>query len=278
MEFISLFSNTKPIIGVVHLLPLPGSPKFNENLDEIANRALEEVRILKLGGVDGIIIENFHDKPFINGSISLEQFGVMASILTMARHEINVPIGVNVHFNDWQSELSLAYACKAQFIRVEGFINTVITPSGIVEPCCAEVTRYRKALGINESVQIWADVHPKYSKNLIHYCLSESARMAQEALADCLIVTGETTGVETPLDDIRKVKQATQLPVFVGSGVNLSNIEETLAIADGVIVGSALKPHGNTDELISYEKLTKLMKAVNEYRFPNQGQIRPDTL
>ncbi len=262
MNLQTLFSTPKPVIGVVHLLPLPGSPNFVGELDPIIDRSLEEVRILKLGGVDGVIIENFHDMPFLKNQVPLEQFGIMASILTLARQELNIPLGVNVHFNDWKAEVSLAYTCKAQFVRVEGFVDTIITASGIVEPCCAEVTRYRKYLNASEQIQIWADIHPKYSKNIISYSLQESAKMAEEALADCIIVTGETTGIETPLEDIHKVKSTTKLPVLAGSGTNLENLTETLSIADGVIVGSAFKNAGDTKEKVSLEKVSRFMKTV----------------
>lgn len=261
MKLDSLFSNSKPIIGVVHLLPLPGTPNFSGDLDQIIDRALSEVRILKQGSVDGLIIENFHDAPFLKSSIALEQYGLMASILTLARQEVNIPLGVNVHYNDWKSELTLAYACKAQFIRIEAFVDTVVTTSGLIEPCCSDVTRYRKMLRAENSIQIWADIHPKYSKNLIPYTLSESAKMAEESLADALIVTGETTGIETPLEDVKKVKEVTKLPVLVGSGANLVNLKKTLGIADGIIVGSAFKESGNTHKPVILLKVQEFMKA-----------------
>jgi membrane complex biogenesis BtpA family protein len=258
--------NAKPVIGVVHLLPLPGSPKFNGDINSIINRALEEVQIFKKGGVDGIIIENFHDMPYLKDSVSLEQYGIMASILTMARQAVNIPLGVNVHFNDWKAEITLAYTCKAQFIRVESFVDTVVTASGIVEPCCANVTRYRKNLGIDkEQVQIWADIHPKYSTNLIPVSLTYSYKMAEEAMADSVIITGETTGVETPIKDIKEVRAFANLPVIAGSGVNLENLHHTLNVTDGIIVGSAFKDSGNTQNPVSLEKVTKFMKKAKEH-------------
>jgi membrane complex biogenesis BtpA family protein len=264
MEINTIFMNQKPVIGVVHLLPLPGSPKFKGDRDEIVNRALEEVKILKRGGVDGIIVENFHDMPFLKGALPLEQYGLMASILTLTRKEVNIPLGVNVHFNDWKAEITLAYTCKAQFIRVEAFVDTVITNTGIVEPCCSEVTRYRKLLNIDKAdVQIWADIHPKYSKLLLPYPLTHSAQMAEEALADCVIVTGDTTGHETHIDDIKLVKDSINLPVFAGSGVNLGNLNETLKIADGIIVGSAFKESRNTWEMVSIDKITKFVHETS---------------
>ncbi len=260
----SLFTATKPIIGVVHLLPLPGSPLFEGNLDAIIDRSLEEIDIFKQGGINGIIIENFHDVPFPNREISKTQLGLMASIITLARREVNIPLGVNVHFNDWEAEIALAYSCRAQFVRVEAFVDTVMTPAGIVQPCCAEVTRYRKMVCENQPVEIWADIHPKYSKVLVPNALQESAKMAQNALADCIIVTGETTGVETPLDDLKVVKTAVERPILAGSGTNLNNVKETLAIADGVIVGSAFKAGGDVNNKVSLEKVTRFMEAARD--------------
>jgi len=266
MKLNSLFTRSKPIVGVVHLLPLPGSPGYGGNLDAVIERALQEVQILKKGDVDGIIIENFNDVPFLKNEIPREQFGVMASILTLARKETSQPLGVNVHFNDWEAEIALAFTCRAQFVRVEAFVNTVVTSSGLVEPCCAEVTRYRKLLSAEQPIEIWADIHPKYSKNLVPYTLQESAKMAQEALAEAIIVTGETTGIETPLADLQVVKNATNLPVIAGSGTTEKNVRETLRIADGVIVGSALKVGGNAHNMVSLEEVTKFVNAARAAR------------
>ena len=263
MKLNTLFTTSKPIIGVVHLLALPGTPKYGGDRDAIIERALQEVHILQQGCVDGIIIENFNDIPFVKGLITREQFGLMASIITLARKETDLPLGVNVHFNDWEAEIALAYSCRAQFVRIEAYVNAVVTTSGIVEPCCAEVTRYRELLGSNQPIEILADIHPKYSKNLVSYTLQESAKMAQLALADSIIVTGETTGVETPLADLKTVKDTVDLPVLAGSGTNLQNVQETLAVADGVIVGSAFKEDGDTRNMVSLEKVTQFTSTAH---------------
>jgi uncharacterized protein len=262
MNINQIFSTSKPIIGMVHLLPLPGSPKYGGNPDAICERAMDEIQLLNDGGVHGIIIENFNDDPFSKQVISKYQFGLMASIVTHARMKVNIPLGVNVHFNDWESEIALAHSCKAQFVRIEVFVDTVITASGIVEPCCAEVTRYRRLLEADSSVQIWADIHPKYSRNFSPISLQESAAMARYGLADAIIVTGETTGKVTPLDDVIAVKKVVDIPVIVGSGVNVENARETLAIADGAIVGSAFKVGGDARNKVSKEKVTRFFEAL----------------
>jgi membrane complex biogenesis BtpA family protein len=265
MRIQSLFTK-KPIIGMIHLLPLPGSPNYKGDMDAIPARALAEAKILQRGSLDGVIIENFNDIPFSNEDISREQLALMAVIISQVQRELSIPVGVNVHFNDWKSEIALAFACKAQFVRIEVFVDTVVTASGIIQPCCAEVMRYRKSLLADGLVEIWADIHPKYSYNFLPVSLQDSAKMAKNNMADTIIVTGETTGKATPLEDIRKVKEVVDLPIFAGSGVSLENVVQTLAIADGAIVGSAFKLDGDVHNEVSEERVTEFMKAVSESR------------
>lgn len=257
----SLFSS-KAIIGVIHLLPLPGTPKFSGEVQNIVDRAITEATIYQKTQIDGIIIENFNDDPFSTKEISKDQLALMSAIVGQIRKEVSIPIGVNVHFNDWEAEIAICYAAQADFVRVEVFVDTVVTTSGIVSPCCAEVTRYRKSLGAEKSIQIFADIHPKYSRNLLDTPLQVSAQMAEAALADAIIVTGYTTGEETPLEDIRQVRAVTDLPIFVGSGTNTGNVNSILEIANGAIVGSAFKQGGNVHNDLSEKRLTEFMKVV----------------
>ena len=55
------------LIGVVHLLGLPGSPRAVPLVDAI-ERAVADARALEHGGADAIIVENFHDAPFKAGA------------------------------------------------------------------------------------------------------------------------------------------------------------------------------------------------------------------
>ena len=243
--------SSKAIISVIHLLPLPGAPKYAGNINLIIDRALDEAAIYQKNQIDGIIIENFNDDPFPTSEITKEQLALMASIVGSIKKEVNIPIGVNVHFNDWEAEMAIGFACNAQFVRIEVFVDTVVTSSGIVEPCSADVTRFRKQLGIEKEIEIWADIHPKYSRNLLPTSLETSAQMAKDALADAIIVTGQTTGIQTPIEDLSKVKATVDLPVLAGSGTTISNVKDIFAIADGAIVGSAFKKGGDVHNEIS---------------------------
>ena len=265
MSFASHFTDGPPIIGMVHLLALPETPHFNGRLEAIYTQAEQDARALVEAGIDALIIENFGDEPYYNGEPTAAQFATIAHITTRIRQMTDMPIGINVQFNAWQAEVALAYACDAQFIRVEVFVDTVISAQGQVAPCSAQIMRYRRALGASD-MQIWADIQTKYTQNILSQPITQSAIDATQAGADALIVTGGATGQQTPLSVVQEVKTVTTLPVLVGSGTTLDSLGDVLRIADGAIVGSALKKDGNAANPVSRKRTQAFMQKAWEIR------------
>lgn len=270
---IDFFARQKPIVGMVHLLPLQGSPAFRGDLPAIYERALREARYLQEAGLDAIIVENFGDEPYRIGEPDPADFALMAGIVRDLVREVSIPVGVNVQFNAWRAEMAIAQACGAAFVRIEVFVDTVISPQGIVLPCSADLLRYRRQLGAK--VQIWADVQTKYTTNLVAQPLTQSAMDAQDAGADALIVTGAGTGKATPLEAIAEVKRAVSLPVLAGSGTTTGNVRNVLELADGIIVGSALKEGGVASNPVSPEAAQSFMGTVRQVR-QAQSKARKD--
>jgi len=254
------FFDSKPIIGMVHLLALPESPGFGGSVEQIYTRALREAAVLEEAGVDALIVENFGDEPHQIGNLSSVPAALMAALLREVVGAVSIPVGVNVQFNAWEQEMALAYACGASFIRAEVFVDTVVMAQGIVHPCCVELTRMRKRLGAD--VQIWAGVQTKYTQNLVPQPLTQSAKDAVSAGADALIVTGAATGAATPLESVAAVKEVVHVPVVVGSGTTIDNVEKVLEIADGAIVGSALKEGGSAWNEVSREAAEAFMHTA----------------
>lgn len=261
MSFTDLFGEKKPVIGMVHLLALPGAPRYQGSLAEIYGRAVWEARSLSENGVEALIVENFADEPFQIGEPEPVQAAAMAGILRDVRQAVSIPVGLNVQFNAWQAEMAIAHACGADFIRVEVFVDTVVSAQGLVLPCSAGITRLRREL--DARVQIWADIQTKYTTNLVAQPLTQSAIDAQNAGADALIVTGAATGQATPLEAVAEVKQVVKLPVLVGSGTTIQNVRQCLAIADGAIVGSALKEGGSAWNKVSAGQTRAFMDAAH---------------
>ena len=264
MTISSFFTQNRPVIGMIHLLALPESPGYRHNLDAIYERAVREAAALQQAGVDALIIENFGDEPYLPAELSSAQLALMAAVTREIMHEVTLPIGVNCQFNAWQSEIALAFACRADFIRVEVFVDSVVMAQGQVSPCSAQIRRYQQQLGA-QRVQLWADIQTKYTTNIIPQSIEQSALDAQAAGADVLIVTGSATGQATPLDIVTRVKQVTRIPVVVGSGTTIANVGQVLSVADGAIVGSALKVGGKAENEVSAKAARAFMTAARSY-------------
>ena len=259
-----LFANKKAIVGMLHLLPLPQSPAFTGSISNIFNHALEEADILVDEGIDALIIENFNDKPYRISEPEISQICVISNIVNNLKRLYKIPIGVNILLNAWKAEMAIAYACLAEFIRVEVFIDTVISPSGIVNPCAPDLLRLQKTFG-SSNVEIWADIQTKTTKSVIDKNLQQSAIEAEKVGASVIIVTGSATGQATPLEKIKEVKKVTKIPVYVGSGVNAENVPDILSIADGLIVGSALKEGFNASNKVSRSNTKRIISAANRF-------------
>ncbi|MCS7071250.1 MAG: hypothetical protein NZM00_07075, partial [Anaerolinea sp.] len=204
MPIAQLFTANRPIIGMVHLLPLPGAPRYRGSLDAVFDQAQADAATLIQAGVDALIVENFGDEPYRIGPAMRHELAIMTAITRDIVRMTAIPVGVNIQFNAWEDEIAAAFAAGAQFARVEVFVDRVVSAQGVVEPCSALITRYRAALGAQ--VQIWADIQTKYTTNITPQPLTQSAVDAEAAGADVLIVTGAATGQATPLDAVAEVK------------------------------------------------------------------------
>lgn len=261
MKNSALFSSKRPIIGMIHLLPLPEAPLYQGNLDAIYERAMREAAALQSAGVDALIVENLGDEPYLPAELTPAQLALMAAITRDVIRAVSIPVGVNCQFNAWQSEIAVAHASRAAFIRVEVFVDTVLMAQGLVHPCSAQIRRYQQTLGA-QNVALWADIQTKYTRNILPQTIEQSALDAQAAGADVLIVTGAATGKATPLDVVAQVKQVASIPVVVGSGTNAANVTQVLSVADGAIVGSSLKEGGRAENEVSSQAAKTFMAAV----------------
>jgi len=259
----SLFEpGRKTIVGMLHLRPLPGSPRFRGSLEEIIRSARADLRALIQGGVDAVLIENFGDAPYPVKTMPLISMMAMAYIVGLLATEIDRPFGINIQFNQFKAEVALAAVSRANFIRVEGFVDNLLTDSGWSPGCAAWVTRYRARWA--SSLQIWADVHVKEAIILGHRPLIEAARAAASSMADALIITGTRTGEEASLNAVQAVKETVPCPVLIGSGLNVSNAMQLLRVADGAIVGTAFKKDGKVENPVDPDRVAMLVRIVRQ--------------
>jgi len=236
-------------------------------LEEIVRFALKEAEALCEGGVDAILVENFHDYPYPTGRVPTPTLIAVAVAAHRVKEEVDVPVGVNLLFNDAEDELYLAWCLGLDFIRVEGFVDLLLSDMGPLPPAAPDLMRLRRTLGA-EGVAILADVQGKYTHAVPARDIAESARDALErGLADAVILTGARTGQSAPLELVRRLKG--ELPgarVLLGSGVTPQSVPELLAVADGAIVGSYFKREGKVSNPVDPDRVRELMAAARRTR------------
>ncbi len=260
-----IFHKRKPIIGVIHLPPLPGSPNYeNTSLNSIIKRAINDGMALEQGGVDGVIVENFWDSPFektINDPVTIAS---MTLVTHKIREKLNIPVGVNLLRNSAIEAAAIASATNSKFIRVNVYVETVATDSGIIEPIAPILLRYMKQRNI--SLGILADVHVKHGKVIGERSIIETAKDAlTRGGATAVIVTGKRTG-EPPEDKVLKsFKSANVMPVIIGSGLKKENIG-LLEYVNGAIVGTYFKEKGQIEQPVSVERVRDFMELVESFR------------
>jgi uncharacterized protein len=259
-----VFARARPVIGMVHLLPLPGSPRAR-SLDEMLDRAVRDARALALGGVDGVIVENFGDAPFEPGSAPPQVVAAMSIASREVRLAAKVPVGVNVLRNDPRSALAVALASGASFIRVNVHVGAVETDQGRIDGRAHETLRYRRA--IDSEAAIFADVLVKHARHSTAADPAVAAReIAYRGLADALLVTGPETGSAADPERLRAVKRAVpDRPVLIASGVTLETAGG-YGEADGFIVGSAFKREGRVDQPVEARRVGLLVRALRGAR------------
>jgi uncharacterized protein len=250
------------LIIVMHLLPLPGSPRWAGNFKKVIRWTLDDALASADGGADALIIENFGDVPFYKGNVPAETVAAMAVVGAAVRETVPLPIGFNVLRNDGRAALALCASCGGDFIRVNVLSGAMVTDQGIIEGSACAVTRLRRQLA--PSAKILADVHVKHGSPLANVPLEIVARETVErGLADALIVSGTGTGQATSLDDIKSVRSACpQAPILIGSGATVANCASSLQFADGLIVGTWVKRAGKLSNPIDRRRVAALREAI----------------
>jgi membrane complex biogenesis BtpA family protein len=252
----------KTLIGVVHLRPLPGSPRWRGDLESVIEFAVNDARAYERGGAHALFIENFGDIPFTKGTVSPETIAALAAAGRAIRQAVKLPFGFNVLRNDARAALALCAVCGGAFIRVNVHTGAMLTDQGLIEGNAYETLRYRQRLC--PQVQIFADVHVKHAVPLGNWTIEDAARdTVERGLADALIVSGAGTGLQAELADVQRVRRtAPATKILLGSGVTLANLRDFLPAADGFIVGTSLKLGGKVSNPVDARRVAALVRTI----------------
>jgi membrane complex biogenesis BtpA family protein len=245
---------------MVHLKPLPSAPGYQGSLEEILRLAQDDLKALEQGGANAFIVENFGDIPY-DDHVELIGLTSFVAIATRLRQMTNLPMGVNLQFNDVDAEWAAAYAAGADFIRVEAFAETRVGPNGFFKACGPHLMRLKQAYP--KDIALLCDVDVKHTFPLVSQPLEFTIEAIQEGGGDAIISTGLVTGKSPSLDDVRTAKRAAgDFPVIVGSGVKAATAKDYLSVADGAIVGSSFKKDGNVMNPIDEKRVAEFMSAL----------------
>jgi len=252
------------LIGVVHLLPTPGSPRWGGDLEALLARARRDAGALAQGGCDGILVENFGDAPFHPGCVPPQTVAALVRALDEVRREVpDLPLGVNVLRNDARAALAVSTATGAEYLRVNVHVGAMLTDQGLIEGRAHETLRERTRLGLETA--ILADVLVKHAQPLAPLEIGDAARETLErGLADGVIVTGRATGSAPLPAEVAEVRAAVgDAPLLVGSGVTEENAHLLTREVDGVIVGTALKRGGRVEGEVDADRVRALRAALD---------------
>lgn len=265
-RFRKVFGAGKPVIAMVHLGALPGSPLHDagRGLEGLVEGARADLRALQAAGVDAVMFGNENDRPY-EFRVDPASTATMAFVIGQLRGEIEVPFGVNVLW-DPMSTVALAAATGAAFVR-EIFTGTYASDMGPWTPDAGAAMRYRDRLGAKDVAMLY-NVSAEFADSLDRRPLPDRARSAVfSSIPDAVLVSGQITGEAAALSDLAAVKKVLpETPVLANTGVKIETVAEVLAIADGCVVGSALKVDGHTWNAVDPERAMAFMAQVRAAR------------
>jgi membrane complex biogenesis BtpA family protein len=265
-NFKRIFGNKKPVIAMVHLGALPGTPLYDGEggIDAIVDAARDDLLALQDAGFDAVMFGNENDRPY-EFNVDCASTTTMGFVIGRLRDQITVPFGVNVLW-DPKSSIALAAATGADFVR-EIFTGAYASDMGPWNPDAGAAMRYRNALGCNHVAMLY-NICAEFADSLDRRSLADRARSAVfSSIPDAVLVSGQITGEAAQLSDLEAVKAVLpDTPVLANTGVKHATIGEVLSVADGCIVGSSLKVDGDTWNSVDRDRAADFMDKARAAR------------
>ncbi len=251
---------------MIHTDALPGTPQNTNKISEIIKKAVSEAKLYEKLKIDSIIIENMNDVPYLKKEVGYEIVSSMSIIASEVKKSVTIPVGIQILAGANKAALAVALAAELDFIRAEGFIFSHIADEGFFEADAGELLRYRKYIGGND-IAIFTDIKKKHSSHAItaDIDLNEFAHTADFFLSDGVIITGQSTGCPTPIDDLLNIKDI-NIPIIIGSGLTAENISSYWDLADGFVVGSYFKEIGYWRNPLSENRILKFTEKVEQLK------------
>lgn len=261
-----VFNTEKPILGMVHLPALPGTPLYDDSggMKKIVESTFHDLEGLVQGGVDAVIFCNENDRPY-QLEMGPEVVAAMTKVISEATRDIKIPFGVDFLW-DPVAAIAVAHATGARFVR-EVFTGTYAGDMGLWSGDPGRALRFRRNIGASD-VRLLFNIVPEFSASLGDRPISVVASTTVfSSLADAVCVSGQTAGTEVSPAWLKEAKEGLpNTPVFANTGVRANNVERMLEHADGAVVGSTFKKDGITWNPVDPQRVTEFMTIVRGIR------------
>ncbi|MCD6535673.1 MAG: BtpA/SgcQ family protein [Thaumarchaeota archaeon] len=262
-----IFKVDKPIIGMVHLRPLPGSPHYDpeKSIEDLAEAAIKDAKALENGGMDGILVSNESDIPYLF-QVGPETVASMTYLAARVKEEVSIPVGIDVLWGDAKAALAIAKVLGSKFIRTL-MSGVYASDLGLINTNGAEVMRYRKFIGADD-IKLFVYINPEFAAPLSPRPLSIITKtLSWLTMADAYCVSGPMPGMPPDIEELKRIRsEVPDVPLIANTGMNKDNVAEYLKYVDGVIVGTSLKVGGVTLNPVDEKKVVEFMKVVNSVR------------
>jgi uncharacterized protein len=262
---IGLFGVTKPLIGVVHLLALPGSAAFDRasGMARIIDAARADVHACQDAGVDAMLFCNEGDLPYRIG-VGQETVAAAAAVIGRLASEISIPYGVDLYW-DAGASIALARAVDACFVR-QVFVGVYESDMGQLRAYPGPALAYRHSIGADD-IAVFTNLTPEFASPLGSRSVAARAEGAQFFGITAALISGPRAGKPFLFANLEEAKQAVpMMPVLANTGVRHDTVERILETADGVIVGTSLKVDGRTENRIDLDRARRMVTNVRVAR------------
>lgn len=265
-KFNEVFKGKKPIIGMVHVKALPGTPLYDQKggMQKILDLAMNDVEILNDAGVDGIQFENQWDRPFVREQeLGPETVSCLTYVIALAQRLSDIPFGIQVHINGCSQAVAIAKATGCKWIRAFETANAYVSNSGYIEAAGPRLMRYKREIDADD-VMVFGDFHVKHGSHALtaDRSLADQAHDVQEFLCDAAIITGLATGTPPDAAACKTVKPHIAIPLLIGSGLSIRNLAELWPEADGAIIGSSFKKGSNLANPIEKDLVVQFIEKA----------------
>jgi uncharacterized protein len=261
-----LLALRKPIVAMVHFLPLPGASAYDAagGMARIIEAAARDIEALQSAGVDALMFGNEGDRPYRTRATGAG-LAAMAAAIGALKPALRLPFGVN-YLWDPLATVQLAAATGAAFAR-EIFTGVYASDMGLWAPDAAAALEERTRLG-RADLTLLFNINAEFASPLDTRPIETRARSAVfSSLADVVCVSGGMTGDGVAVSDLARVKQALpDTPVFANTGVRIDTAADILRHADGCVVGTHFKQGGDTWAPVDRDRAARFMDLVRTLR------------